>query len=248
MGALMSSLVQWARRSSSLGRLCSITANRRRPDSVMSGPSLGVGGGNGATNSFCSYLALIHDSRSSLDMQESREMISGIHLQFLVFLLLAPISLDKAFVCSSSCKAVLSRESCYISLDVCLYRVASGEGLRRPSVRASHILLTMWLPMALRTSVSSRGKSSRSRERTRDRWVPKFLWIPEHSMHMRAPRFRLAQVGSWEREGKHKSLGGHFILNYIHNYISKTKNAPLLDFATQFGLNEFTCSQHFLVH
>lgn len=69
-GALMSSLEQWARRSSSLGRLCSITAMRRRPASVMSGPSLGEGGGSGATNSFCSYLALIQDSRSSLKNQE----------------------------------------------------------------------------------------------------------------------------------------------------------------------------------
>lgn len=71
-GAFMSSLVQWAKRSSSLGRLCSITAKRRRPDSVMSGPSPGVGGGNGATNSFCSYLALIHDSRSSLNKQREK--------------------------------------------------------------------------------------------------------------------------------------------------------------------------------
>lgn len=88
-GALMSSLVQWAKRSSSLGRLCSITAKRRRPESVMSGPSPGVGGGNGATNSFCSYLALIHDSRSSLNKQ--REMrrwwiFSETHLQLLVCL------------------------------------------------------------------------------------------------------------------------------------------------------------------
>lgn len=44
--------------------------------------------------------------------------------------------------------------------------------------------------------LSSTGQSSRSRERTRDRWVPKFLWIPEHSMHIKAPRFRLAQSGS----------------------------------------------------
>lgn len=71
-GALMSSLVQWAKRSSSLGRLCSITASRRRPDNVMSGPSPGVGGGKGATNSFCSYLALIHDSRSSLKRKEDK--------------------------------------------------------------------------------------------------------------------------------------------------------------------------------
>lgn len=65
-GALMSSLVQWAKRSSIFGRLCSITDKRRRPDSVMSGPSPGEGGGNAATKSFCSYLALIHNSRSSL--------------------------------------------------------------------------------------------------------------------------------------------------------------------------------------
>lgn len=83
-----------------------------------------------------------------------------------------------------------------------LYREASGAGLRRPNVRASHMLFTMWLPIALRTSVSSRGRSSRSSERTRDRWVPKFLWIPEHSMHMRAPRFRLAQVGSGREHNK----------------------------------------------
>ncbi|KAG7232261.1 hypothetical protein INR49_009337 [Caranx melampygus] len=140
-GAFMSSLVQWANSSSSLGRLCSITASRRRPESVMSGPSPGVGGGSGATNSFCSYLALIQDSRSSLKQQRQHR-----------------------------------------------------AGLRRPSVRASQILLTMWLPMARRTRVISRGRSSRSSERTRVRWVPRFLWIPEHSMQMRAPRFRLAQL------------------------------------------------------
>ncbi len=89
-GALMSSLVQWAKRSSSLGRLCSITANRRRPDSVMSGPSPGVGGGNGATNSFCSYLALIHDSRSSLNKQRKIRkwrILGETHLQQLLFFL-----------------------------------------------------------------------------------------------------------------------------------------------------------------
>lgn len=87
------------------------------------------------------------------------------------------------------------------------YRVASGAGLRRPSVRPSHIQFTMWLPMALRTSVSSRGKSSRSSERTRDTWVPRFLWIPEHSMHISAPRFRLAHVGSGEKQIGVTTLG-----------------------------------------
>lgn len=72
-GPLMSSLVQWAKRSNSFGRLCSITARRRRPDSVISGLSPGVGGGSGATKSFCSYLALIHDSRSSLEKQNAEK-------------------------------------------------------------------------------------------------------------------------------------------------------------------------------
>lgn len=54
--------------------------------------------------------------------------------------------------------------------------------------------------MADMTLMSSRGHSSRSRERTRDRCVPRFLWIPEHSMQIRAPRFRLAQSGSKKRD------------------------------------------------
>ena len=40
------------------------------------------------------------------------------------------------------------------------------------------------------------GHSSRSRERTREMWDPKFRWIPEHSMQTRMPRLRLAQSGS----------------------------------------------------
>lgn len=108
-----------------------------------------------------------------------------------------PKSLPSIFKCS--CKRSYHKHWCLSApLFLFYYRVASGAGLRRPSVRPSHIQFTMWLPMALRTSVSSRGKSSRSSERTLDRWVPRFLWIPEHSMHMRAPRFRLAHVGSGE--------------------------------------------------
>ena len=40
------------------------------------------------------------------------------------------------------------------------------------------------------------GHSSSSSERTRERWVPRFLWMPEHSMQMSAPRLRLAHSGS----------------------------------------------------
>lgn len=40
------------------------------------------------------------------------------------------------------------------------------------------------------------GHSSRSSERTRERWVPRFLWIPEHSIQTMVPRLILAQSGS----------------------------------------------------
>lgn len=76
------------------------------------------------------------------------------------------------------------------------YLLASGPGLGRPCVLASHTLLASSLPMAVMTLRSSSGHSSRSRERTLDRWVPRFRWMPEHSMQIRAPRFRLAQSGS----------------------------------------------------
>ena len=39
-------------------------------------------------------------------------------------------------------------------------------------------------------------QSSNSNERTLDKCVPKFLWIPEHSIQIRAPWFKLAQTGS----------------------------------------------------
>lgn len=74
--------------------------------------------------------------------------------------------------------------------------LASGPGFSRPWALASHTLLATSLPMEDRTLMSSNGHSSKSRDRTLDRWVPKFLWIPEHSMQMRAPRLRLAQSGS----------------------------------------------------
>ena len=39
-------------------------------------------------------------------------------------------------------------------------------------------------------------QSSNSRERTLDKWVPQLRWIPEHSMHINEPKFKLAQTGS----------------------------------------------------
>lgn len=39
-------------------------------------------------------------------------------------------------------------------------------------------------------------QSSKSKDRTFDICEPKFLCIPEHSMHINTPRFKLAQSGS----------------------------------------------------
>lgn len=40
------------------------------------------------------------------------------------------------------------------------------------------------------------GHSSRSSDRTREMCEPKLRWMPEHSMHTKTPRFKLAQSGS----------------------------------------------------
>ena len=46
------------------------------------------------------------------------------------------------------------------------------------------------------------GHSSRSKERTREMCEPRFLWMPEHSMQTRIPRFKLAQSGSVRQQRK----------------------------------------------
>ena len=74
--------------------------------------------------------------------------------------------------------------------------VLSAPTLVYPSRAPSQTLLAIALPIAIITMLSPTGQSSRSRERTLDRWVPRFLWIPEHSIQIRAPRLRLAQSGS----------------------------------------------------
>lgn len=86
--------------------------------------------------------------------------------------------------------------------------VESEEGLTWPWLFSSHTLLASSLPMAVITLMSSMGQSSRSRERTRDRCVPRLRWIPEHSMQMRAPRLRLAQSGS-AGQGTQQSAQGN---------------------------------------
>ncbi|KAG5282582.1 hypothetical protein AALO_G00057590, partial [Alosa alosa] len=137
-GALISSLLLWARSSSRRGRSLSTTAQSSQ--SGMEPLLSSAWAGRGATKTRCSYLARIHVSLSSLE--------------------------------------------------------ASGVGFCRPWVQLSQTLFAMWFPIALSTWESSGDRSSRSRERTRDRWVPRFLWIPEHSIQISAPRLRLAHVGS----------------------------------------------------
>lgn len=80
------------------------------------------------------------------------------------------------------------------------YLVESSEGFVRPWLPSSHTLLASSFPMDDITLISSMGQSSRSSDLTRERWVPRFRWIPEHSIHMRAPKFKLAQLGSTGRE------------------------------------------------
>lgn len=91
----------------------------------------------------------------------------------------------------------------------CSYLVESSEGFVRPWLFSSHTLLASSFPMDDITLMSSMGQSSRSRDRTRERWVPRFRWIPEHSMHMRAPRFKLAQLGSVGRRAEGPMWSDH---------------------------------------
>ena len=50
-------------------------------------------------------------------------------------------------------------------------------------------------PMACNIALCSGLHSSSSTDRTRDTWAPKFLCIPEHSMHISIPRLSEAHTG-----------------------------------------------------
>lgn len=92
--------------------------------------------------------------------------------------------------------------TCYLAVHATVrwsekaYLVESDEGFIWPWLFSSQTLFANSFPIEDITLMSSIGQSSRSRERTRERCVPRFRCIPEHSMHMRAPRFKLAQSGS----------------------------------------------------
>lgn len=105
------------------------------------------------------------------------------------------------------------------------YLVESDDGFIRPWLLSSQTLFANSFPMEDITLMSSIGQSSRSSDRTRDRCVPRFRCIPEHSIHIRAPRFKLAQSGSIEIQNKQSSGRGkntrtkylRYMLCYIWN-------------------------------
>lgn len=69
-GVLICSLVLCARRSSTLGRSLSVTADSSQTGILSSGSALPDAGWRGGTNARCSYLARIQDSLSSLVKQK----------------------------------------------------------------------------------------------------------------------------------------------------------------------------------
>ena len=74
-----------------------------------------------------------------------------------------------------------------------------GEGLTPGrEILCSQREFAVRLPIAVMTAKWPGGHSSRSSDRTLDIWDPKFLWTPEHSIQIRAPKLILAQSGSKE--------------------------------------------------
>lgn len=85
-------------------------------------------------------------------------------------------------------------------------RLEVAIGLTWPLKSASHIEFARSLPKDTITLTWLNGHSSRSRDRTRDICEPRFLCIPEHSMQINTPRFRLAQSGSAAPQSQHLSF------------------------------------------
>ena len=60
------------------------------------------------------------------------------------------------------------------------------------------MLLIKTFPIELINCTNSVDHSSNSKDLTLDKCVPRLLCIPEHSMHIKAPKFKLAHTGSFE--------------------------------------------------
>ena len=67
--------------------------------------------------------------------------------------------------------------------------------------------------MTIYISKYTYGHSSKSKDLTLDKCVPKFLWIPEHSIQIKVPKLRLAQSGSEKKD------------KYIHIKVPKLRLA-----------------------
>ena len=86
---------------------------------------------------------------------------------------------------------------CFSSLD------ESGFGLSISSVKSSSkTFFANLFPVAINNFCNSKSQASNVIDLTLDTWVPNCLWIPEHEIHIKIPRFILAQVGSKMKKKK----------------------------------------------
>lgn len=62
------------------------------------------------------------------------------------------------------------------------------------------------------------------KERMRDMWVPRFRWIPEHSIHIRQPRLREPQVGDGAEQSTQMLFPATSWKDISEIYIKKSRN------------------------
>lgn len=77
------------------------------------------------------------------------------------------------------------------------------------------------------------GQSSSPRDRTLLICEPRFRWMPEHSMHMRIPKFKLAHSGSvrrWEPSKKIFHIDFPLSCTYLAHHSPHSVHCPALDF------------------
>jgi hypothetical protein len=91
---------------------------------------------------------------------------------------------------------------CPVVPEICHGQVhGARKERRRIRIRIIIIIIrngakTISLPKFGRLNKYTYGHSSKSKDLTLDKCVPKFLWIPEHSIQIKVPKLRLAQSGS----------------------------------------------------
>lgn len=92
-------------------------------------------------------------------------------------------SLEANHVCMSVSTCMWVRACYYICASVCLRKLFMNV--------ESSILISK-----MHKNVNTYGHSSRSRDRTLEMCEPRLRWMPEHSIQINTPRFKLAQSGS----------------------------------------------------